>query len=329
LPTFPPYALFNAALGVTSILPFNKPTRPAGVNPLRIISPIQQFGVNSMFASPALLDRVARYAEVNGVRLPTLKRVISSGAPVPTRTLARFSALLDHDATILTPYGSTEAMPVSSVNSHQLLTDTYKKTDNGGGICVGKPLNGSEVVIIKITDGIIPRWTEDLRVPPGTIGEIVVKGKQVTRSYFARDHATQLAKIQDGKEVRHRMGDLGYFDAEGLLWYCGRKADRIKQGSRELFSIPCEYIFNKHPEVLRTALVEVDGKGVLCVEVEKNSGTVNLQQLHQELLDIAAQHPQTQEISTILFHPGFPVDIRHNAKIIREQLAAWAIKKSG
>ena len=181
-----------------------------------------------------------------------------------------------------------------------------------------------EIVIIHISDEEIPIWSEDLKVSPGEIGEIVVKGLNVTRSYYNRESATKLAKIQDGDKVRHRMGDLGYFDAEGNLWFCGRKEHRVKVEERELYSIPCEYIFNKHPDVFRTALVGVNGKAVLCVETEKGVNRKGHAKLKTELLAWAAAHPMTGAIKTILFHPGFPVDFRHNAKIIREELAIWA-----
>ncbi len=327
MPTFPPYALFNAALGVTSIIPVMDPTKPAMVNPLHIIHPIQQLGITSMFGSPALLDVVGRYGEANGIRLPTLKRVISSGAPVSTKVIRRISSLLKPEAQIFTPYGSTEAMPVSSVGSHYLLQEASQKTDNGYGVCIGKPVAGVEVAIIRITDDYISCWSEDLKVPPGVTGEIVVKGKNVTNGYYNRDGATRLAKIPDGPAVRHRMGDIGYFDTEGTLWFCGRKTHRVSQGSKELYSIPCECIFNSHPDVFRTALVGVNGKAVLCVEAEKRNTPVDTVQLERELLSMAATHSMTKKITTILFHPGFPVDIRHNAKIIREELAVWAKNK--
>lgn len=327
IPTFPPYALFNAALGISSIIPDMNPTKPAFVNPLSIINPIKQFGVTSMFGSPALIDAVGRYGEANGIKLPTLKRVISSGAPASTKALIRFSSMLNPGTQIFTPYGSTEAMPVSLVGSHQILNETCKQSENGSGVCIGKPVNDIEVAIIRITDDEIPNWSEDSKVVQGEIGEIVVKGKNVTSSYYNRENATRFAKIQDGKEVFHRMGDLGYFDADGKLWFCGRKAHRVKVGEKELYSIQCEYIFNKHPDVSRTALVGVNGKAVLCVEPEKNTKPIDELKLKTELLEMATAHPLTVDIDTILFHPGFPVDIRHNAKIIREKLAVWAKNK--
>ena len=327
LPTFPPYALFNAALGVTSILPDIDTRKPAFVNPLNIISPIKQFGITNMFGSPALLDAVGRYGEANGIKLPTLKRVISSGAPASIKTLIRFTSLLEPDVQIFTPYGATESMPATIVGSHQILKEAQKKTEKGYGMCIGKPVDNIDIDIIRISDNEIPNWSEDLKMKKEEIGEIVVKGKNVTRTYYNCEKATRLAKIQDGNEVRHRMGDLGFFDAKGDLWFCGRKADRVHVGEKELYSIQCEYIFNEHPDVFRAALVSVNDKAVLCVEVEKKDRPVDLLKLKAELLTLAAAHPLTKDIDTILFHSRFPVDIRHNAKIIREKLAVWAKNK--
>jgi olefin beta-lactone synthetase len=324
MPTFPPYALFNPALGMSSIIPEMNSSRPAAVNPKNIIGPIKQFGITNMFGSPALIDRVGRYGELNGVRLPSLKRVISAGAPVPTRALMRFSSMLNPETQIFTPYGATESMPVTTMGSHQILQETSEKTANGSGICIGKTVKGMEVSIVRISDEEISIWSENLKVKPGEVGEIVVKGLNVTKRYFNREASTRLAKIQDNNQVRHRMGDLGYFDPDGNLWFCGRKAHRVKVGEKELYSVQCEHIFNRHPDVYRTALVGVEGKAVLCVETEKSAKTIDRKKLKDDLLALAAAHPLTVSIKTILFHACFPVDIRHNAKIIREELAMWA-----
>lgn len=327
MPTFPPFALFNPALGMSSIIPDMDFRKPASVNPQNIIGPVKQFGVTTMFGSPALIDAVGRYGEINGIKLPSLKRVISAGAPASTKALLRFTSMLLPGIQIFTPYGATEAMPVTLVGSHQILQETEAKTGNGAGVCIGKAVNGVAIAIITITDEAIAHWSEDLKVTTGEIGEIVVKGLNVTRSYYNRKSETILAKIRQGNEMWHRMGDLGYFDAEGNLWFCGRKSHRIKIGTQELYSIPCEYIFNKHPDVLRTALVGVNDKAVLCVETEKGVHPIDQAKLKAELLAWAEAHPLTKSIKMVLFHPRFPVDIRHNAKIIREELTVWAKKK--
>jgi olefin beta-lactone synthetase len=332
LPTFPLFALFDPALGMTTVLPYMDPTRPAQVDPREILEPVAAFGVSNMFGSPALLRRVGFSDEARGVKLSTLRRVISAGAPVPAPVIERFLALLPAGAQIFTPYGATEALPVAVAGSDALLGAARGQTDRGAGVCVGRPVEGVRVEIIGIDDAPIDRWTDALRSAPGEIGEICVSGPNVTRAYFGRDEATRLAKIAGPGEgqVFHRMGDVGYVDPSGSLWYCGRKSHRVKTASGTLFTEPCEAVFNTHPRVARSALVGVQRKRkgdtlpVLCVEPTGRLGPLGRRSLRRELLALGAGHEHTRGITHILFHPSFPVDIRHNAKIFREKLAAWA-----
>jgi acyl-CoA synthetase (AMP-forming)/AMP-acid ligase II len=328
LPTFPLFALFDPALGMTTVVPDMDPTRPARVDPAKIIEPIREFGVTTMFGSPALLDTVGRWGVEHGVTLPTLRRVISAGAPVSPQVIERFQSMLTGDAAIHTPYGATESLPVATTSSHEILGETRHATDRGAGTCVGRPVPTIEAAVIEIDDGPIDRWSESLQIKTGEIGEIVVKGPQVTREYFNAPLHTALAKIDDGGGVRHRMGDLGYFDENGRLWFCGRKSQRVRAAGGDLYTVPCESVYNTHPEVYRTALVGVGEPGnqrpVLCVELEKNVSNTDHKRLRGELLEIGAAFDHTRMVKTILFHPGFPVDIRHNAKIGRSTLAAWA-----
>jgi acyl-CoA synthetase (AMP-forming)/AMP-acid ligase II len=323
LPTFPLFALFDVALGMTAVLPDMDFTRPGLVDPAKIVVPLQRHKIQQLFGSPALLDRVGRYGERHGIALPDLTRVMSAGAPVPARTIGRFSKMLEPGVQIFTPYGATESLPVALIGSREILDETAALTAQGRGVCVGRPAAGVEVAVIRITDAPIPRWSDDLRLPAGEVGEIVVKGPVVTREYFGLPEATAAAKIADGPDVRHRMGDLGYLDESGRLWFCGRKAHRVKTPEGELYTIPVEGVFNAHPAVKRTALVGVKETPVLCVELEAGAA-VKTEELTRDLLKLAGRHPHAARIKTILYHPAFPVDIRHNAKIRREQLAEWA-----
>jgi acyl-CoA synthetase (AMP-forming)/AMP-acid ligase II len=332
LPTFPLFALFAPALGMSSVVPEMDFTRPADVDAARLVAAIERFRVTTMFGSPALINRVGRYGEAHGVRLPSLKRAISAGAPVPARVLERFAAMLPAGAEVYTPYGATEALPVCSIGSAEILGETRFATERGDGVCVGRPVPGVELAVIAISDEPIAAWDDSLKVADGTIGELCVKGPQVTRSYFNRAASTRLAKIADrAGGFYHRMGDLGYRDPQGRVWFCGRKAHRVETGQVTLFTIPVESIFNRHAEVFRTALVGVGPAGrqrpVICVELEPSSDTAALQRIHRELLEIGAGFAMTRDIRLFLFHPGFPVDIRHNAKIFREQLAQWAAER--
>lgn len=331
LPTFPPFALFDPALGLTSILPDMDPTRPARADPRKLVAAIERFGVTQLFGSPALLAVLARH----GVKLPTLRRVTSAGAPVPAQIVAAMRALLSDDAQLWTPYGATECLPVTAIEGRELQA-TCARTDTGAGTCVGRPVPPNEVRIIRIDDGAIAQWSDALLATPGQVGEITVAGPTATDAYFNRDAATRLGKIvetlADGSErIVHRMGDLGWIDGEGRVWFCGRKSQRVVTGHGTLCTEQVEPIFNTHPDVLRTALVGIGARGaqrpVLCVELRRGIKRDAQARITRELRHIAQGFVHTAHIHTFLFHPGFPVDIRHNAKIGREKLALWAARR--
>jgi len=332
LPTFPLFALFAPALGMSAIIPDMDATRPGSVDPDCIVEPIRRYKITQMFGSPALIDRVGRFLEREKIDLPTLKRVISAGAPVPARTLERFARHLAEGTQIFTPYGATESLPVCSIGSDEVLEETAAASAQGFGICVGRPVPGMRVEIIRICDDPIPEWSDELILPRGETGEIAVSGPVVTREYHNRPRQTALAKIPGADGVFfHRMGDLGYFDEHGRLWFCGRKSQRVRTPDGPLFTIACESVFNAHPKVLRTALVGVDrGRGVeavLCVELDREADPGPADKIRDELRGLGAKHEHTAGIRTFLFKDAFPVDIRHNAKIFREKLALWAARR--
>ncbi|MGA1825517.1 MAG: fatty acid CoA ligase family protein [bacterium] len=331
LSTFPLFALFGPALGMASVVPDMDASRPASANPRKIIEAFEDFSCTNMFASPALIEKLGRYCHKHSIKLKKLRRVISAGAPASIKAIERFQKVIPKGIEIFTPYGATESLPISVIGSKTILNETRHSTDKGGGVCVGLPVAGMNVEIIPIRDEPIKRWSNDLRLPPNTIGEIVVKGPVVTPGYYNRERSTRLAKIYepDGT-VHHRMGDVGYFDTQGRLWMCGRKDHRIETDKGTMFTIPCEAVFNANPNVFRSALVGVNKDGlimpVLCVELEKGI-KINKAALTAELLKIAKTYKHTRTIKTILFHPSFPVDVRHNAKIFREKLTLWAQEK--
>ena len=331
LPTFPLFALFDPALGMTAVIPDMDPTKPGFVDPEKIIEPITRHGVTNMFASPALLNRVGNYCKQKKIRLPSIKRVISAGAPVSPANIKQFASILSKNAEIHTPYGATEAMPLISIKSSEILGETGKFTDKGYGICLGLPIDGIQVRIIKISDAPVKEWSDSIILPDGEVGEIVAKGDIVTRQYFEDSKSDALAKIKQGDCIWHRMGDLGWLDNKKRIWFCGRKSHRVRTKNGDLFTIPFESIFNNHPAVFRSALVGVgplqSQKPVICIELKHGSHGKNKKKMKNELLELAKQNVLTENIDTILFCKSFPVDIRHNAKIFREELAAWAKKK--
>jgi acyl-coenzyme A synthetase/AMP-(fatty) acid ligase len=328
LPTFPPFALFDPALGLTSIIPDMDPTRPARANPHKLLHAIRAYGVTQLFGSPALMRVLADH----GVPLDGVQRVTSAGAPVPPEVVEKIRALLPENAQFWTPYGATECLPVAVIEGRELQS-TRAQTEAGAGTCVGRPVAPNEVRIIAIDDAPIATWSDTREVATGIVGEITVAGPTATDSYFNRQTATRAAKISerlaDGSErIVHRMGDVGYFDAQGRLWFCGRKTQRVETADGPLYTEQVEPIFNTHPDVKRTALVGIGTIGqqvpVLCYELQPDVAADRRDRIADELRAMASHHAHTDCIAHYLCHPAFPVDIRHNAKIGREKLAKWA-----
>jgi acyl-CoA synthetase (AMP-forming)/AMP-acid ligase II len=324
LACFPLFGLFSMAMGMTVVIPDMDPTKPALADPGKLIEAIQTQGCTSAFGSPAIWKNVALACREEGVRLPSLRRILMAGAPVPTWMHAAFQEILNSGAELHTPYGATESLPVSSIGSREVLAETQHRTRLGGGICVGRPAPGIDVRIIGITDTPIPAWSDDLEVPRGEIGEICVSGPVVTWEYKDEPEHTAAAKIWREGEPFHRIGDVGYLDEDGRLWFCGRKSHRVRVADGlEMYTVPCEAIFNEHPAVYRTALVGVEGEPVLVVELEPGQD-VDRAVVADELRALGAANLLTRSIQRVLFHSGFPVDVRHNAKIHRGELAEWA-----
>jgi acyl-coenzyme A synthetase/AMP-(fatty) acid ligase len=325
LPTFPLFALFNPAMGMSSVIPVMDFTRPAAIDPQTIIAAIKQFNISNMFGSPALLNTLSKYTEQHQVKLPSLKRVISAGAPVQPKIVQRLVASLSADAQVHTPYGATEALPVCSADQDTIMGLGKAGFETGQGACIGEVCEGVQVAIIAISEQPIAHWQPAMALTPYSRGEIVVKAKHVTHSYFNRDNSTMLAKIADGDDFWHRMGDIGYTDDRGRLWFCGRKGHAVVVDQQTLFSVCCEGVFNALPGVYRSALVRLNEGGRtaagICVELEP---TTNREQIMTALIERAAQFEHTAIIQRFFIHPSFPVDIRHNAKIDRDALSRWA-----
>ena len=327
LPTFPLFALFDPALGMTAVIPDMDPTKPAQVDPTKIIEAIENHGVTNMFASPALLNRVGKYGKEHGIKLPSLRRVVSAGAPVSPANIAQFSSMLSENTQIHTPYGATEAVPIISIGSHEILSETRKLSEQGFGMCVGRPIADTKIMLIKITDDPISQIRDTLEVPENQVGEITVKADLVTQQYFNDTTADLLAKIPDPDGTMwHRMGDLGWRDSKGRIWFCGRKAHRVETGKETLFTIPVEAIFNNHEKVFRSALTGVGPKAAQTpvIFVEPTEKIADERGFLQELFALAKKNPLTAGIKHIFIEYRFPVDIRHNSKIFREKLAVAA-----
>jgi len=323
---FAAFVIYDLSLGMTTVLPDMNLSKPATAKPENIVEAIVTHGATTAFASPVVWANLVRHSRRHSVRLPTLKRLLTAGAPISADMHRGVQNWVSPGVQLFTPYGATECLPVASIGSDEVLGETAAGTAKGDGVCVGRPFEGITIRLIAITDEEIATWAEVTEVGPGQIGEIVIDGPVVSPEYKDNESANALSKIRHEGRVLHRIGDLGTFDTTGRLWFCGRKTHALWTEAGMIPAVPVEGVANTVDGVCRTALVGTGPRGrqvgVLCVDLEP--GVVWGRALEQELLARLGKTRWDGVVTRCLVHPGFPVDPRHNSKIKREQLAMWA-----
>lgn len=330
---FPAFLFIPISAGGTMVVPPIDFARqgPAQVDPAALIQVINDCKVGSFFAAPVLIENLAREALARNLTMPSLKRVIGAGAPITGPVETMMGAVMAPDGEVAANYGATEAMPSTELGSHEHLDGLWDLTEHGAGVCVGYALPGVELKIIDIVDGPIDSIEKTSAPATEQVGEILVRGRHVSPEYYLDPDATRKNKVPDPQGDWHRFGDVGYLDARGRLWVCGRVSQRVKAASGNVFPLQVEPLFDAHPRVRRSGLVGVPGPTgelpVLCVEVEPGVGKDELDGLHRELLARAADSGLANTIHAILFKDRLPVDPRHNSKIERPRLAKWAARQ--
>ena len=323
----PLFALFNPALGTTTVTPLLDPSRPLAADPAPLVAALIAEKVTCSFGSPAIWGKVADHCEARGLKLPDLRRLLIAGAPVSGELVAKLRVIAPHCETH-TPYGATECLPVTTIAAAELLGEARQRALRGLGTCVGRPVSGVEIRVIRETDGPIATLAEATPCAPGEIGEIIATGPSVTREYDGLPEATRAAKIADGARVWHRMGDLGSLDAEGRLSFLGRRVEKVRTAAGDLPTESLEPAFRQHPQVFRCALIGLGEapEQIPALVVEPRAGHFPEDEIARarfiaELRDIAETCPLADCVRHIVFQRALPVDVRHNAKIHRLQLA--------
>lgn len=328
---FPAFSLIGLVGRGTMVVPpidFVRET-PATADPAALLEVINDCGVRSCFASPVLLENLARHAAAHGIETPTLERVIGGGAPIFAAVMEALRRMMGGRGEVFANYGATEALPSTEISAREALEETWARTREGAGLCVGRPFRGVTLRVVRLSDGPIASLEDTETLPAGEIGELIVRSAHVSPAYFRDEDATRKNKVTGSNgEIWHRIGDAGYLDEAGRFWYCGRVGQRVRSAEGPLFSLQCEPIFDAHPAVRRSGLVGVpDGayeRAVLCVERRPEATDTREATLRAELLALAASRPLTRPIRDVLFPKALPVDPRHNSKIERPALARWA-----
>lgn len=333
----PAFALFDCALGITSVFPPIDPARPASVDPAALLAVIHQERTTTGFLSPALWRLLVPHCIDQRASLSPMIRAVSAGAPLAIDVVRDLKPLLAKGGDVFTPYGSTEALPVTVISGAELLP-LEDRIASGEGTPVGRAAPGMEICLLDAEGERLSEMDPARALPTGSVGEVFVRGAVVTQSYDQAPEAQAAAKLPDprGKPDWHRMGDMGCFDHEGILWFLGRNSHCLKTSSGLRPPVGAENVFLSHPSVARCALVGLeasDDAELPVLIVEPVSGKIPATQADkdlfvEELRALAQTAAASRDIETFLFHPSLPVDPRHNSKIHRGELKLWAARQA-
>jgi acyl-coenzyme A synthetase/AMP-(fatty) acid ligase/pimeloyl-ACP methyl ester carboxylesterase len=316
---FAPFALYGPALGIGAAVPDMDVTRPATLTATALARAVAAVDATLVFASPAALRNVAATAAdltpELGRALGRIRLVLSAGAPVPLPLLRSIQVVLP-GAELHTPYGMTEALPVTDVSLSEL-----EAAGAGNGVCVGRPLPGVAIRVAPLdhAGGSAASLTDEAELT----GEICISGAHLKARYdrlWATEHASA------ARPGWHRSGDVGHLDPAGRLWVEGRLVHVISTASGPVTPVGLEQRIEALPSVDAAAVVGVGPVGtqqVVAVVVPLGRAARRLPLADPVLSDdvrAAAGH----QVAAVLVVDVLPVDIRHGSKVDRSRLARWA-----
>jgi acyl-CoA synthetase (AMP-forming)/AMP-acid ligase II len=329
---FAPFALLGPALGAVSVTPAMDVTAPRTLTASALAGAAAAIDATVVFASPAALRNVLATREgLNAAghqALGSIGLLLSAGAPVPEPLLAEVQRLVPQ-ASLHTPYGMTEALPVTDISLEQIQAADAEAAAGtvpgaGAGVCVGKPVHGARVAVVPLTaDGTAPG--SQPVTEPGVTGEILVSAAHVKEAY---DRLWLIQRESSSLPGWHRTGDVGHFDAAGRLWVEGRLAHVVTAPGAVVTPVGAEQAIERLDSVRLAAITGVGPAGtqavvavVETVPPARKAGPA-APQLAGQVREAARE--AGVNVSAVLEVPAQPTDIRHNAKIDRTRLSRWA-----
>lgn len=326
LGSLPIFLLNSLAMGATCVLP--RLDSRGGVHPALLARQIEAAQATTLSGPPGFFEPLARHCLAHGLRLPAVRALFTGGAPVPPRLLEALHVVLPHAETHVI-YGSTEAEPIAGIGGREAAWLSAGGLAQGRGVCVGRPVPGSiEVLLLHPRRGPIgdgERPVASLAVPPGQIGEVVVRGPHVNPGYLDDPEEERRHKIREGGTVWHRTGDLAWQDAAGRLWLTGRLADRVEQGggAGPIDSLQAEGPVDALPFVRRSALLQLGPGGPVVMAVQpRHPGLLELvlraRRWEEEVRDRLELHGL--HVDRVVFLRRLPLDRRHRSRIDRRRL---------
>ncbi|KZM78240.1 hydrolase [Cellulosimicrobium sp. I38E] len=320
---FAPFALLGPALGTRSVTPRMDVSSPRTLTARAVADAVRASDARIVFLSPAAILNVVATADAldaaDRTALARVRTFLSTGAPISAELLGSAAELMPA-ATPHTPYGMTECLLVTDVTLDGI-RDAAAAPD--AGVCVGRPVPGAEVLVSALDDDGAATGTPS--AAPGVLGEVLVRAGHLKERYD-RLWLTDLAAERGTPPGHwHRTGDVGHLDAEGRLWIEGRLGHVLRTTDGPLAPVGPEQHVERAEQVRRAAVVGVGpaGRQQTVAVVETVPGT-RRPGLAPEALTAAVRAASPVALAAVLVVPRMPTDVRHNSKIDRTRLAAWA-----
>ena len=327
---FPLFSLFALCMQASTVIldiDFSRLLK----NPVKkIINLINERNISLSFGSPTIWNKITDYCITNNKKISSIQTIIMAGCAVQNKLLKKIydNQLIKKSGKIFITYGATESLPVTSIEGREALKYTEKKTTQGYGTCIGKIFNSiNDIAITKYEQIENHNFNKKELLPINEIGEIIISGPIVSPQYYKLDKKGKI--YQDDEKFWHYIGDMVYLDKNQYYWICGRKEDVFFYKQQAYYSVLIENIFNAHLKVFRAALIQINEKPIVIIELNNKNDYQNWAQIKQQLFTMAKSYSISENITDFYFYKKFPVDIRHNAKIKRDILRKIFTKKLG
>ncbi len=318
LATMPVFTLANLAKGITTVIPNDSLGNISKIKAGALVKQIKRIRITRLSCSPTIALLLAAHVG-ESEDLASIKRLNIGGGPIFPHMLPVLQRSFSH-ATITIVYGSSEAEPISELQSTTITEEVLTLMKQGKGLYVGKPVETIQCKIVK-RNKIEAEMTEEMLnealCPPNTPGEIIVTGEHVLKSYL-QGIGDEENKIKTSSGIWHRTGDLGHLDDQEGLWLLGRTMATKEERGQIIypFAIECEVCVKYN--LARAAYLFHKGKHILVIE--KPTGMTLKAEDREDL-------KQKYQLEDIIEVKEIPLDCRHRAKVEYGKLIGLVEKK--
>ena len=258
------------------------------VDPARIVGAIEERGVTHFCAAPTVLVGICNHPEVTP--FPHAVNVTTAGAPPAPTTIAQMEALGAHIDHV---YGLTETYgPVTACAWHSPQWDSAESGERARL----RSRQGVPMLTVGARDvRVVDASMHDVPADGRTHGEIVMRGNNVMKGYYADPHAT--AKAFEGGYFH--SGDVAVQHPDGYIEIVDRSKDIIISGGENISTVQVEMVLIAHDAVMEVAVIAVPD-------------------------DTWGEVPK----AFVTLKPGRTVDAAELQAFARERLAAFKVPKS-